>query len=106
LTDRESADGISAERDPCRMAKLRDRIRAWHDSMYHETSSLLQLTGHRVGSSAAEALLRCMVRRLTAREKLRDEKVCANVSVNRGEGVVKGRDFLTAAMSKARDQGV
>jgi len=26
------------------------------------------------------ALLQCMVRRLTAREKLRDEKVCVNVS--------------------------
>ena len=28
-------------------------------------------------------------------------QVCANVFVNKGEGVVKGRDFLTAAMSNA-----
>ncbi|MCU1251839.1 MAG: hypothetical protein JWQ49_4868 [Edaphobacter sp.] len=35
------------------------------------------------GTSArrsSRALLQCMVRRLTAREKLRDEKVCVNVS--------------------------
>jgi hypothetical protein len=31
--------------------------------------------------------------------KLRDEKVCVNVSVNKGEGVVKGRDLLAAATS-------
>ena len=51
--------------------------------------------------------LKCMVRRPTAREKRSaDRQVCANVFVNKGEGVVKGRDFLTAAMSNARDQGV
>jgi hypothetical protein len=39
-----------------------------------------------------------MVRRLTAREKLIDEKkVCANVFVNKGEGVVNGRNILLAA---------
>jgi hypothetical protein len=38
-----------------------------------------------------------MVRRLTAREKLRDEKVCVNVFVNKGEDVVKDKDVLPAA---------
>jgi hypothetical protein len=38
--------------------------------------------------------------------KVLREKVCVNVSVNKGEGVVKGKDFLTAAMSNAPDQGV
>jgi hypothetical protein len=43
------------------------------------------------------ALVQCMVRRLTAREKLRDEKVCVNVFVNKGEDVVKDKDVLPAA---------
>jgi hypothetical protein len=48
-----------------------------------------------------------MVRRLPARKKLRARRqVCANAFINKGEGVVKGRDFLTAAMRNARDQGV
>jgi len=38
-----------------------------------------------------------MVRRLTAREKLRVKKVCVNVSINKGEGSVKGKRFLPAA---------
>jgi hypothetical protein len=38
----------------------------------------------------------CMVRRTTAREKLRREIVCANVFVNKGEGVVNGRNILIA----------
>ena len=45
--------------------------------------------------------------RLTVPRKSSErEKVCVNVSVNKGEGVVKGRDFLTAAMSNAQYQGV
>jgi hypothetical protein len=38
-----------------------------------------------------------MIRRLTAREKLRDEIVCVNVSVNKGEAVVKDKNVLPAA---------
>jgi hypothetical protein len=39
-----------------------------------------------------------MVRRLTAREKRRvDRQICANVFVNKGEGVVKDKDILFAA---------
>jgi hypothetical protein len=39
-----------------------------------------------------------MVRRTTAREKRSgDRQVCANVFVNKGEGVVKDKDILFAA---------
>jgi hypothetical protein len=40
----------------------------------------------------------CMVRRLTARKKLETRRqVCANVFVNKGEGVVNGKNVLIAA---------
>ena len=44
---------------------------------------------------AADFVLpQCMVRRLTAREKLMAKRqVCANVFVNRGEDVVKSEDL-------------
>jgi hypothetical protein len=42
-----------------------------------------------------------MVRRTTAREKRRvDRQVCANVFVNKGEDVVKGKDILPVAWSR------
>jgi hypothetical protein len=42
--------------------------------------------------------LKCMVRRLTAREKRRvGRQVCANVFVNKGEDVVKDKCVLDVA---------
>jgi len=38
------------------------------------------IRGSRIAQLLNTALVQCMVRRLTAREKLRDEKVCVNVS--------------------------
>jgi hypothetical protein len=35
-----------------------------------------------------------MVHCLTAREKLQVKKICVNVSVNKGEGGVKGKNTL------------
>jgi len=48
-----------------------------------------------------------MVRRPTARKKLKSRRqVCANVSVNKGEDVVKDKVILLVALSNARSQSL
>jgi hypothetical protein len=50
------------------------------------------------GQVASHSSLKCIVRRTTAREKrMADRQICANVFVNKGEGVVKDKDILFAA---------
>jgi hypothetical protein len=50
---------------------------------------------------------KCMVRRPTARKKVRARRqVCANVFVNKGEDVVKGKDILPVAWSNARSRSL
>jgi hypothetical protein len=59
------------------------------------------------GQVRSRSSLKCMVRRLTAREKRRaDRQICANVFVNKGEDVVKDKDVLPAAWSNARSQSL